>query len=88
MPPLAVNIELFPGHTDAGFAEMAIFGNGFTVTVALVVPVHPTAFVPVTVYVVVLDGETDIELFDPPVLQLYMAAPLAVNVAVSPSQMI
>lgn len=45
--PLAVSIALAPSQIVAG--AHAITGNGFTVTVAVVVPVHPAAVVPVIV---------------------------------------
>ena len=46
----------------------AVIGKGLTVIVAEVVPVQP-AIVPVTVYVVVVVGETDSGLAVDPVFQ-------------------
>jgi hypothetical protein len=43
-------------------------GNEFTVTVLVVVAVHPAAFVTVTVYVVVVAGVTVMAAVVPPVL--------------------
>jgi hypothetical protein len=58
------------------------------VTVATAVPVHPAASVPVTVYEVVLVGETVIGLVVAPVFQEYVEAPLAVKVASAPKQIV
>jgi len=52
--PLAVKLAVAPGQTDGELT--VIVGLGFTVTVDTAVPVHP-AVVPVTVYVVVAEGE-------------------------------
>lgn len=52
-------------HISAGSAVAIIVGNGFTVILTVAVPVHPSVLVPVTVYVVVLDGVTVIELPEP-----------------------
>ena len=60
--PLAVNTELAPLHIAAGLADAVTDGNGFTVTLTVAVPVHPAVVVPVTVYVVVLVGDTVLEL--------------------------
>jgi len=49
-----------------------------------VVPVHPAVLVPVTVYVVVELGVTVMLAVLPPVFQLYVFAPLAVNTDVDP----
>jgi hypothetical protein len=60
--PLAVITEVCPLHIAAGLAVAATDGNGFTVTLTVAVPVHPAVVVPVTVYVVVLVGDTVLEL--------------------------
>jgi hypothetical protein len=65
-----------------------IVAAGLTVTVATAVPVQPAAFVPVTVYEVVLVGLTEIGLVVAPVFQEYVEAPEAVNVAVAPLQIV
>ncbi len=49
LAPLAVNTEVSPLHIDVGKAEAVTVGNGFTVTLTVVVPVHPAALLPVTV---------------------------------------
>jgi hypothetical protein len=56
----------------------------FTVTLTVAVLVHPDVLVPVTVYVVLVLGVTVMLAVLPPVLQLYVLAPLAVNVDDSP----
>jgi len=62
LAPLAVITEVCPLHIAAGLAVAVTDGNGFTVTLTVAVPVHPAAVVPVTVYVVVLAGDTVLEL--------------------------
>jgi hypothetical protein len=57
------------------------------VTVATADPVQPSE-VPVTVYEVVLAGETVIELVVSPVFHEYESAPSAVNVASSPEHIV
>jgi hypothetical protein len=59
--PLAVSVVEDPEQTVAGAAVAVTFGNGFTVTVTVAVLKQPGPFVPVTVYVVVLDGERTTE---------------------------
>jgi len=82
--PLAVNTDVAPLHIAAGLAVAVTDGNGFTVTLTVAVPVHPAVFVPVTVYVVVPLGVTVMLAVLPPVFQLYVFAPLAVNTDVAP----
>ena len=84
LAPLAVNTELAPLHIAVGLADAVTVGNGFTVTVTVAVPVHPAVLVPVTVYVVVALGVTVMLAVLPPVLQLYVFAPLAVSSELSP----
>ena len=60
---------------DPAFAT----GKEFTVTVLLVVAVHPAALVTVTVYVVVDVGEIVMEVELLPVFQAYPVPPEAVN---------
>jgi hypothetical protein len=83
LAPLAVNTELSPLHIAAGLALAVTVGNGFTVTLTVAVPVHPE-LVPVTVYVVVLVGDTVMLAVVLPVFQLYEVAPLAVNTELAP----
>ena len=69
--------------------DAVTFGAGFTVMVRVAVDVHPLAAVPVSVYVVVVVGET--VTGDPlrlPGIQLYVAAPLPVMVVELPAQMV
>ena len=82
--PLAVNTELAPLHIADGLAVAVTVGNEFTVTLTAAVPVHPAVLVPVTVYVVVELGVTVMLAVLPPVFQLYVFAPLAVNTDVAP----
>ncbi|MPM97221.1 hypothetical protein SDC9_144394 [bioreactor metagenome] len=49
--------------------ETDTVGAVFTTTEMVAVPVQPAPEVPVTVYVDVVAGVTDIEVPDPPVLQ-------------------
>ena len=58
--PLAVITEVCPLHIADGLAVALTDGNGFTVTLTVAVPVHPAVLVPVTVYVEVALGLTDI----------------------------
>ncbi len=56
--PLALN-EVLPPTQIAEFAELAVnVGNGLTVTPTVAVFTQPLALVPVTVYVVVVVGDT------------------------------
>lgn len=71
----------------------ATVGNGFTVTVTVVVPVHPLTEVPVMVYVVVAVGhaftlEPVVALSAVLGVQVYVLAPLAVSVAQLPWQIV
>jgi hypothetical protein len=84
LAPLAVNTEVPPTHIDVGDAVTLIVGVEFTVTVTVAVLLHPTPLDPVTVYVVLLVGATVILAVLPPVFQLYVLAPLAVNTEVAP----
>ena len=54
---LAVKVDEPSGHIVDGEGEAEIVGFGLTVTVAVAVPVQPLRLVPVTVYVVVDEGE-------------------------------
>ena len=57
-----------------------------TETVTLAVFVHPFTSVPVTKYVVLTNGLTEIDETDSPLSQIYVFPPLAVIVAVEPLQ--
>lgn len=89
--PLAFNAVDCPAHIVglAGVTETT--GNGFTLTVAVAVLVHPAALVPVTVYVIVLVGLA--VTFAPVVAlkpvdgdQVYVEAPEAVKLTDAPIQ--
>jgi hypothetical protein len=68
-------------------AERETTGLGFTFRVRDDVPVHPKE-VPVTVYVVVVRGVSVRGFAVPkPPLQIYVFAPVAVNVVEEPAQM-
>jgi hypothetical protein len=84
--PDPVSVTALPVHT-AEFDEDALTtGRLFTVTATVAVLEHPAPFEPVTVYVVVTDGETPtlVPLNDPGI-QVYVAAPAPVSVAVLPT---
>jgi hypothetical protein len=89
--PLAVSVVLVPSHIVAG--GTLITGLGFTVTTTVIVLVQPAADVPVTVYVVVVAGlaVTDVPvvpLSPVPGSQVYVDAPVGVNVADVPSHIV
>jgi hypothetical protein len=66
VPPLTLSVAVPPGQIISEFTLM--IKDELTVTVATAVPVHPL-LVPVTVYEVVLVGETVIGLVVSPVFQ-------------------
>ena len=70
MAPLAVNVLDEPEHIVPAVADTATVGVGSTVTVIVFCSLHPAALEPVTVYVVVATGVTDIELVIAPVLHV------------------
>jgi hypothetical protein len=59
-----------PGQMVLSVALTVITGSGVTLMVLFAVLLHPAALVPVTVYVVVVVGETVIAAVDCPELQL------------------
>lgn len=69
------------------FAGTVTVGTGFTVTVETAVPEHPP-LVPVTVYDVIVVGETIKGLAVEPVFHEYVVPPTAVNVADCPLQIV
>ena len=73
-----------------GLAFAVIVGNGFTVTSTVVtVDVHPVkVLVPVTVYVVLVVGDTLVVFVFAVVLQLYVSAPDADSVVATPAQVV
>lgn len=77
-----------PEHIVAGAADTVTVGVGFTVTVTVSgVPGQPDV-VPVTVYVVVVPGLTEIVDVVAPVLHEYVPAPLAVSVVEPPEHIV
>ncbi len=87
--PPAVNVDDEPEHIVDGDAEAVTVGVGLTVTVTVAVLVQPSALVPVTVYVVVLVGDTVLELPVPKLFdQLYVLAPLAVKTELAPEHIV
>jgi hypothetical protein len=57
--PLAVMVTGLPGQVDVALAVVLTLGRGSTVTVTVEVEVQPVEeFVPLTVYVVVEEGDT------------------------------
>lgn len=58
VPPLAVSEVELPEQIDELVDVVVTVGDGFTVIVRVEVAVQPAALVPVTVYVVVVVGET------------------------------
>ena len=84
-----VKVTGAPGHTILGLAVPEITGNGLTVMVMVAVLVQPFTLVPVTVYIVVVSGETITE--EPvkdPGCQVYVLAPVQDNVVGVPAQII
>jgi hypothetical protein len=85
-PPLAVSVELLPAHITEGLAVTVSVGPLFTVTetTALLVQVPEE---PITVYVVVIVGET-VTLVPTrlPGFHVYVVAPAPVRVNELPAQ--
>jgi hypothetical protein len=94
-PPevVLVNVVVEPTHALVVPPIEARTGKAFTVTVAWSVFTHPFESVPVTVYVVVVDGlavtlAVFVALNPVDGLHTYVDAPLAVKVVLKPSQII
>jgi len=86
--PLAVSSVFSPAHISTVAGESVTTGSGLTTTCRVAVSEQPR-LVPVTVYVVVPDGLTVADAALPPEGdQLYVVAPLAVSVTLSPAQMV
>lgn len=87
--PLAFNVVELPAQIVVFEAVVVTVGNGLTVMVRVAVFVQPAADVPVTVYVVVVVGDT---FTDAPVklpgIQAYVDAPLPVRVVELPAQIV
>ena len=70
------------------FPRSTVVGGAPTAIVTVSFELQPLASVPVTTYFVSDDGETVMLVVVSPVDQLYVEAPVAVNVAESPVQMV
>lgn len=87
--PDDVSVTLLPTQMDALEADAVTDGEIFTVMVRVAVPVQPFAAVPVTVYVVVVVGDT--VTGDPvrlPGIHPYVDAPVPVRVVELPEQIV
>jgi hypothetical protein len=85
--PAAVKVTLFPIQTGVGDAEAIIVGVGITNNVWVVEFLQPNTLAPNTVNMVVLDGLTvTVAPLRLPGIQVNVAAPEAVKVAVLPLQ--
>jgi hypothetical protein len=83
--PLALIVELDPAQIGDIVAEAVTLGKAVTVTVTFAVFEQPL-LVPVTVYVVVPEGDTEYEELVPRLLlQLYVDAPVALMVELDPA---
>jgi hypothetical protein len=60
--PEAVSVETLPGQSTDGLADADMVGVGFTETVSIALVLQPLLAPPVTVYVVVTVGETEMVL--------------------------
>ena len=78
-PPEAVNVVDFPLHIVALVPASAV-GTALTVTVTLSVDVQLDPLVTVTVYVLLVVGDTVVVAAVAPVLHAYVPPPVAVNV--------
>ena len=86
---MPVKVTGAPGQTIPGLADPAITGRGLTVMVIVAVFVQPFTLVPVTVYVVVVSGETlTLEPDNDPGCQVYVFAPLQNKLVEVPAQMV
>jgi len=66
---VAVRVELSPTQMLASEVETVITGSGFTMTVTAPVVIQPSGLVTVTLYVVVVTGETVVVAVFAPLLQ-------------------
>lgn len=87
---LAVKLTVPLVHVVFGFAVAVTVGKAFTVTSTdVTVEVHPVnVFVPVTVYVLLVVGDTVAVLVVAVVLHVYVSAPFAVNTTGLPAQVV
>jgi hypothetical protein len=87
-PPLAVNVADAPAQIVEADALTLIEGAALTTTVIDPVAEQPDELVPVTEYVVVAAGITEMLADVAPLLHRYVEPPLAVNVADVPTQIV
>jgi uncharacterized protein with GYD domain len=88
-PPLPVSVVLLPVQMVPLAADDVMVGVVFTVMVRVDVFVQPFAFVPVTVYVVVVAGETvTVVPLRLPGFHTYVTPPVAVIEVLDPEQMV
>ena len=59
MAPLEVNVAELPAQIEVGLLTAVKVGVVFTVNITVFVPGQTKVFVPVTVYMVVVTGETE-----------------------------
>lgn len=84
-PPDPVSVAVAPTQIEAG-PEILALGSGLTLMVTDAEEVHPSILVTVTVYTVVMEGETIMSAVMAPVLHEYDPPPLAMRLTVVPSQ--
>ena len=83
--PEAVNVELLPLQITLGDAEAVTLGIALTVNITVFV-LEQEPVLPVTVYMVVVAGETTVvEPVAEPGIQVYVAVPNPVKVAEAPA---
>ena len=82
--PDTVIVNGVPAHTVDEDGLTTRVGVGLTNKDTVATAVHPETLVPVTVYPVVVIGETDIVAVVAPVFHKYVEAPLAVKTALAP----
>jgi vacuolar-type H+-ATPase subunit F/Vma7 len=88
-PPVAVIEVLEPAQMVALVVVVLMVGKLFTVTVTCAVFEHPPGAVPVTVYVVVVVGDTvTVVPLRLPGFHTYVVAPVPVSVVLDPLQMV
>lgn len=87
--PLPVSVVVLPAQMVPLEIVAVTFGVAFTVMTCVAVFEQPAETVPVTVYVVVVVGETvtEVPLSDPGI-HVYVVAPLPVSVAELPEQIV
>ncbi len=85
VPPVAVIVAGNPWHRLL-LPVIVALGGGKTVMLTVAVLLHPPEL-PVTVYVVLVAGVTEMDELGDPVLQVYPVPPDALSVTASPPQM-